>query len=221
MAAFIFDLLPAINATLELIEKIMKRQNRKDKLKVSESKLLLNDISQLVAKFSDQADILMLFFAKHQEASYKTRDSDYAELMIANRKLFEISNEMEVIISSISKRFKGIEVEKIKLIEGYCIQIQDFEDIFCLAGARLISIKDNYPNAKDSSLRFDPCFERQIPFVIWQKESDWPRWVQIIGNLGDFNRKSDFDGGISYFNQLLLEISECKKRLSIAIQELS
>ena len=202
-----FDLILVVDAILSIIKKTSRfakgfraRIRKPSERKIQEAKSLLEDISSLIEKFSESVDIIL----ETLETVYPNRavisdryrlNISTAKLVQANRRLFELSSEMRVIVPSISKRLGRKEASQIKKILDYCLQIINIEDFIGVALAK--------------KFQFD-----KLPIKPVILGHEWYLEMESLPSVSP-------DEYVIYFNRLLLKLIECKEKLAITLQKLS
>ncbi len=192
-----------IEKTRNLLKGIQGRSRKRSEEIKKKAYNLLQDVSQLINKFSESVDLVLKMLEKSAPLGYY---DNTAKLYQANRRLFEISSEMRILTKSISKKFHGAELSEIKQVANLCLQIVFIENFVSVMLA-----KGNQFN----KLPLKPSVEGYM--ALWQegfmqKMEELPFSLQHNGYIRN---------QIAYFNNILIQLTRCKEKLAIALQDLT
>ena len=126
-----FPILEFITGVLDVIKKLQSFVHDNDELRRTEAKIhrekvndTIDELRLIVDRFCQTADSLQAAIAQQREVSYTL-----ADLHVANRKLFEFTEDMRLLVHSIEKRFPAANTEQIQNITTHCLQIIEFEGV--------------------------------------------------------------------------------------------
>jgi hypothetical protein len=130
-------LLGSVKAIFGIIEKIRSlykdiRKNKKEHHQEAKSisKELLDEVSLLIDNFTEICDVIVLTLTDDSASSHAR--AGQVKVLQANRRLFELSSEMRILISSLESRFPQADISTIESLKDVCFQIVIVEDYLAI-----------------------------------------------------------------------------------------
>jgi hypothetical protein len=204
------ELISVITSITAIIEKIVlsikgqqEHRDAKSILRIEEAKMLLQDVSLLIEKFSESVDVILETI---ESAPVEGIDPTSQIWLKTNRRLFEITTDMRILTNSIEKRFPGISTEAIRQITDGCMQITKAENIVLAIIPN--SVLDKLPDTP-AKLRYGNNYTFVLTLL---SEKGYPR--DFVGR--DLRKRA-----VVELNEVLLHIITCKEKLSIAVNSVA
>ena len=205
------DLIGIVNGVLAIIEELQKllqgsKQGGAAKYDAArrEAQEVLEQVSTLIARFSDTVDLIlgMLETGYSIHDYHEQRYIPLAEIYKLNRKLYEISVDMQILAGSLLQRFPKAEASEIHRLKDLCLQVVYIEDFLG------VTLGDRSKTPHKGAELFS-----EVPYsglYLQASRETLPFYQSAIDGY--------IDGMFQYFNDLLKRLVDCKLQIAAALE---